>query len=153
MNPCPQPDRVDGLSTPHLEGRSMTEFTASNGIKVNVISDGQAEIVYPKNGTDSRALVTWARPDEMAALREFFAHEASKQPWDDAQRGDVWLFSNESDSQRALGWRGPTDWDAIDPKGNFHSSIADVPAEMESHGLYGWDKPQAKLIYRIGDAS
>lgn len=121
----------------------MNEYTASNGAIIHRTPDGKL------------ALGNYSQLDALGeqAWREFFQHEASRKPWDAAQRGDVWLFWNEADSQRALAWRGPDDWDVIDPRGSFHSKIADVAAEMELHSFYGWDKPDAKLIYRIEDAS
>lgn len=137
----------------------MTEFTASNGVMIAFELDREGRIylvgsrpreVGERNFTDTYAT---ASPEGITALREYFQHEATKKPWDDAKRGDVWLFWNEVDSQRALAWRGPDNWDAIDPRGSFHSRVDNVPAEMEAHSFYGWDKPNAKLIYRMEDAS
>ena len=127
----------------------MTEYTASNGIPVTLTPDGRLIV----ENTDHTYPATIAAGEHIQALREFFQHEATKKPWEDARRGDVWLFWNEVDSQRALAWRGPDDWDVIDPHGHFHSKVPDVVAEMEEHSLWGWEKPEAKLIYRIEDAS
>lgn len=75
----------------------MTEFTASNGIKIKVISDGQAEIVYPRTDNDSRVLVTWARPDEMKALREYVRHERDKElgRWRWPENPDFTVYSED----------------------------------------------------------
>jgi len=126
----------------------MSEYTASNGVKVLILANG---IGFQLPGRDPSTF--GMNPEKVEALREYFQHEAAKQPWDDAKRGDVWLFRNEVDSQRALAWRGLDDWDVIDPRGSFHSRISDVAAEMEAHSYFGWDKPSAEMIYRIEDAS
>lgn len=126
----------------------MTEFVASNGAKVEKQPNGV--IVLTGGLLDPRIELS---PGIASGLQEYYQHEANKKPWHEAVRGDVWLFRNESDSQRALAWRGLADWDVIDPRGNFHSKISDVTAEMEHHDFYGWDNATAELIYRIGDAS
>lgn len=46
----------------------MTDFTASNGIKITKLDDGQLEIVFP----GQRPVISWARADEAEALREYF---------------------------------------------------------------------------------
>ncbi len=119
-------------------------FTASNGMTVE--RDHNTDVLIGR-GTD--AVSVFMADGTALALREFFQHEANKRPWDDAERGDVWLFHNKDDRARALAWRGPSDWDVIDQRGHFHSGIADVPAEMRAHSFYGWDDPTAELIYRI----
>lgn len=132
----------------------MSEFVASNGVSVwrdvmsNRLRFSGEQVELDKLREKLAGALYGMRPSEEVAAREFFIHEASKRPWHDAERGDVWLFRS-SENGRALAWRANDNWDVIDQLGRFHTRIDDVPAEMRDHSFFGWEDPSATLIYRI----
>ncbi|MCK2034452.1 hypothetical protein [Microbacterium sp. KSW4-4] len=87
----------------------MDKFEASNGITVGTLADGRAEIVFPGPTTDFPVVVTWARADEMDALREFFQHERDEElgRWRWPENPDYVVYPYTFDSPRP-GIRGVT---------------------------------------------
>lgn len=124
----------------------MDKFEASNGYTISAGTHGI--FIRDRGGFIIHDLGKYSAE----AVREFIQAERERKPWDDAERGDVWLFRSTGNG-RALAWRAADTWDAIDPRGNFHSSVEDVPAEMRAHGFWGWEDPTAQRIYALGDGA
>lgn len=70
----------------------MTEFVASNGLRISALPDGQVRLSRSIPG-DSREQVAWMTPGEAVALREFFAAHPEPKPWHDAKPGELWMLT------------------------------------------------------------
>lgn len=110
----------------------MNEYTASNGIKIKVISDGQAEIVYPQDSSDSRTLVTWARPAEIAALREFFRAEADERlgRWRDPESPDRAVYKRGDRCILILDETDGDHWMVHFVDGGLHTEVGDAESTV-----------------------
>ena len=125
------PDGEDQLGNRHV-----ITFWEKNGRRDSVYEDNIPGTVW---GVVARAY--------------FEAHpERKPQPWDNAERDEVWLFKSEGNG-RALAWRAEDGWDVIDQRGNDHRGIQDVPAEMVEHSFWGWENATAERLTTAAEVS